>query len=144
MKGFTTAEAQARTEATMCKKGNWTSSSATLTSMRGKKQTRKQRKIVSIILVKRISSRRCADWAAFKAEFLASEAFWRLVMALKKKMIKVIHKSPISKTFDSSWPSPMLNAIKCTKKDYVQRMKAITRSLRTPSPPSIVKLSILK
>ena len=29
-------------------------------------------------------------------------------------------KSRVSKTFDSSWPSPMLNAIKCTKKDYIQ------------------------
>lgn len=42
--------------------------------------------------------------------------------------------------FDSSWPrltSSCFNAIKCTKKDYIQRMKAITRSLRTP--PTIGK-----
>ncbi len=39
MKGLMTAEAQARMEARMCKKGNLTFSSATFTSISGKKQT---------------------------------------------------------------------------------------------------------
>ena len=71
MKGLTTAEAHAKTEAKMCKNGYETLSSATFTNIRGKKQTKKQRKMVNIILVNRMSSRRCADWAAFKAEVMA-------------------------------------------------------------------------
>ena len=71
MKGFTTAEAHANTEAKMWRKGKSTASSATLTNIRGRKQTRKHRKIVSIILVSRISSRRWADWAALRAVLMA-------------------------------------------------------------------------
>ena len=71
MKGLTTAEAHAKTEAKMCKNGNSTESSATLTNIRGKKQTRKLKNMVNISFVRRISSRRWADCAAFKAALMA-------------------------------------------------------------------------
>ena len=56
MNGFTIDDIQARTEATTWRVGILTSSSMTLTNMRGRKQTRKEMKMVSIILVRRRSS----------------------------------------------------------------------------------------
>ena len=72
MKGLTTALAQAKTEAKICKNGKSTSSSATLTNIRGKKQTKKHKKMVNIILVKRISSLLWADCAALANAFFES------------------------------------------------------------------------
>ena len=48
MNGLMTAEAQARTEARMCRKGNLMSLSATLTSIRGKKQTWRKSRTLKI------------------------------------------------------------------------------------------------
>ena len=57
------ADPQARTEAMTWRVGTRISSSATLTSIRGRKLTRKHRKMDSIIRVSRMSSLFCwADW----------------------------------------------------------------------------------
>ena len=55
MKGLIVADIQARTLAMMWIAGKATSSSTTLTSIRGRKHTRKEMKMVSIILVSRRS-----------------------------------------------------------------------------------------
>jgi len=56
MKGLTAADIHARTEATMWTDGCLRISSKTFTNMRGRKQIRKSKKIVSIILVNLRSS----------------------------------------------------------------------------------------
>ena len=53
MNGLMVADIQARTLAMMWTAGKATSSSTTLTSMRGRKQTRKEMKIVNIIWIGR-------------------------------------------------------------------------------------------
>ena len=76
------ADIQARTEATTWRVGILTSSSTTLTNMRGRKQTRKEMKMVNIILVRRRSSFLWDEATQFSLEAAVgpelSWCFWTL------------------------------------------------------------------
>ena len=69
MKGFTVADIQASTEAITWRVGMLRSSSITLTSIRGRKQTRNEMKIVSIIWKNKEGLKK------WQGSFLASSLF---------------------------------------------------------------------
>ena len=86
MNGLMVADIHARTDATTWMVGNLTSSSTTLTSMSGRKHTRKERKMVSIIFVSLKSSFLWEDWTQFSFWAEVAWCFW--TFNLKKWKMK--------------------------------------------------------